>query len=117
MTARWKNKQPSIGFCCVASVIVVAVTASPVTAQTTSDWARTPAPSMIEVEAGRCSAYLTQFTRAAEASPVDPSARSLASRGTELCRRHLFAEGADTLAQALRQIGQAPEEATAKPLE
>lgn len=116
MTARSKNTQRWTGFICVAAVIVV-VTARPVTAQTTTDWARTPVPSATENEAGRCSALMEQFTRTAESGPVDPSARTLASRGIELCRRHLFSDGADTLAQALRQVGQEPAEATVKPLE
>jgi hypothetical protein len=63
-----------------------------------------------DAEAARCSALMEQFTRAVDPAEVDDTARSFAERGIGLCRIHHFADGADSLAEAVRLIGQTPDD-------
>lgn len=61
-------------------------------------------------EAARCSTLIEQYTRSVDATEVDDTARSFATRGIGLCRIHHFADGADSLAEAVRLIGQTPDD-------
>jgi hypothetical protein len=92
----------------VVGAAMAVLPANPAAAQSVDDMAPLPVPSMTEVEARRCAALIEQFRRAEEAGRVDSSARSLAMRGIALCQHRWFDEGADTLAQAVQQIGEVP---------
>jgi hypothetical protein len=92
----------------VVGAAMAVLAANPAAAQPVDDTAPLPVPSLTEGEARRCTALIEQFRRAEEAGRVDPSARSLATRGIALCEHRWFGEGADTLAEAVQQIGEVP---------
>ncbi|HEX9462354.1 MAG TPA: hypothetical protein VGB82_07115 [Alphaproteobacteria bacterium] len=63
--------------------------------------------SKVYLDRERCAVLAEQFRGLANRI-ADKSVDDLASRGLELCRDGSFAEGADTLENAIRLVGQTP---------
>ena len=62
------------------------------------------------LDSDRCRVLMAQFGRTSATRVPDSAAAKLGVRGVELCQSGHFADGADSLAEAVRRVGEVPAE-------